>query len=226
MAFRSSAFASSSSAGDITATPAGVTVDDYLSGIMVIDGFGGTITVPTSWTQRVNNDQANPNGQNMRYGDKIATGSDNFLWNFSGAADGAVINAAHSGRNTSAPRTGVTGQQVTTLQASPMTVSHTGQTAAQGDDILYYSQTDQDVGTDQWSYSTITDYTSRHNDSSHVWMCLTLQTRDNVSAGATGTLSSTCTRTVGSFNSGSGTIVASIAAAGGGGGSSPMFRGS
>ena len=216
MAFRGSALGSSATGGNVTATPTGVAVDDYLCGVLVDDDAAATVTVPTNWTQRVNNDQVNPNGQEMRYADKIAVGSDNFTWNCSTSAPTYVINVALSGRNTSAPRTAVTGEQNTSLNASPITVSHTGVTAAQGDDVLVFMQLDQDAGANDWNFSQITNYTERHDDTTLDWITIAMDSRDNVNAGATGTLSSTATRTVGVTNSGWGVIVASIAAAAGG----------
>lgn len=197
----------------MTATPAGVAVNDYLGGCCVADNNGATITVPTSWTQRVDNDQTGPDTQQMRYADKIAAGGDNFTWNCSAAINVYVINAAWSGRNTAAPRTAVTGEQNTSVNASPITVSHTGVTAAQGDDIAVFMQLDQTLGSDDWNFSTITNYAEQQDDTARQWLTIALDTRDNVNSGATGTLSSTATQTVGTNGSGWGVIVVAIAAA-------------
>ena len=216
MAFRSSALGSSAAGGTITATPAGAAVDDYLSGIVATDSGSLTPTSPTGWVERVNNDQGAPDGARFRFADKIAVGSDSFTWDAKDSGNSYVINSANSGRNTSTPRTANTGEQNTTANASPVAVSHTGVTAANGDDVLVYMQLDQTAGVATWNFSQITNYTERQDDTALDWVTVAMDSRDNVSAGATGALDSTATLTAGTGNAGWGVIVVAIAASAGG----------
>lgn len=215
MAFRSAAYAGSDSGGDLTATPAGVQVNDYLGGLGVTDLSGDPVTNATGWTERANIDQGTPDSNSGRYLDKIAAGGDDFTWTFP-ANEGAMTVGAWSGRNTSAPRTATQTTINTSANATPVSASFTGVTAVNGDDIAVFMETDETVVGNDWNYSTITNYTERIDDTSISFITLGLQTRDNVSAGATGSLATTITRTVGSGDTGYAGIVVAIANAPGG----------
>lgn len=217
MAFRSSALAQGSGVTSLTATPAGVVAGDYLCGVFAQDGGASGPTVPTGWVERVNNDTVGPDGGRNRYGDKIAAGGDDFTWTVPSAA-GMLVNVALSGRNTTTPRTAVAGEKNETSNASPISVSHTGVTAAAGDDVLVFMALDQTAAADQWNFSTITGYTEQHDDSTTDWLTSAFDYRENVSAGATGALNSTATQTSGTTGAGWSVIVAAIASDGGGGG--------
>jgi hypothetical protein len=125
-----------------------------------------------------------------------------------------AINAAFSGRNQSAPRTAVTGEKNETSNTTPVTVSHTGLTAATGDDIAVFMQLDQTVQIDDWSSSQISSYTEQQDDTTEAWITVAFDTRDNVSAGATGALSCTATRGAGTGNAGWSVIAVAIAISG------------
>ena len=211
MAFRSVAIAGSNTGGDLTATPAGVAVNDYLGGMAVGDAFGTPPSGMTGWTERANFDQAAPDTQAGRYMDTIATGSDDFTWTFPVDQSQMVI-AAWSGRNTSAPRTAVQTTINTASNTSPISASMTGVTAATGDDIAVFIEMDK-LSADPWTFSAITDYTERVEDSSVNFITSGMQTRDNVSGGATGALATTITRTSGTANSGYAGVVVAIAQA-------------
>lgn len=219
MAFRSSAKASSAAGGTITATPAGVAAHDYLAGFYTADG-SRTITVPTGWNTAINLDQASPDGQSTRWSDKNdATGTDSFGWGTTDGVNVACINGAWSGRDNTTPRSTTPVSTInTTGNASPVSASFTGITATVNDDIAVFMGTDQDAAAARWTFSTITNYTEREDGIAVDWISgLALDTRDAVSAGATGSLASTITRGVGTGNAGYAGIVIAIKAAAGGG---------
>lgn len=220
MAYRSSASATViGGSTNILATPAGVAVHDYLGALYCDDGAGGGYTVATGWTERVNNDLAAPDGQTIRYVDKLdATGSDSFTFNTgTGGGHGSLITAAWSGRDNTTPRsTTPVSTNNTSSNTSPISISATGITATANDDIAVWSNLDQQTGGDTWGYSAATNYTERQDIGGGDWAASSqLQTRDNVSAGATGALTYTATRATGSSNAGYGVIVVAIKAAGG-----------
>lgn len=227
MAYRSSANASSAAGGTITATPSGVVAHDYLAGLYTADG-SRTITQPTAWNAPISFDQVAPDGQSFRFSDKNdASGSDSFAWGTSDGIDVAVICAAWSGRDNTTPRSTApvtTGN--TTANASPISASFTGITALLNDDIAVFMATDQDAAAARWTFSTITGYTEQQDGIAVDWVSgLALDTRDAVSAGATGALASTITRGVGTGNAGySGIVIAIKAAAGAAAGPSLMGR--
>jgi hypothetical protein len=223
MAFRSAASATSAAGGTITATPAGVAAHDYLAGLYVADAIR-TITAPTAWNTIISFDLAGPDSQSLRFSDKNdASGSDAFGWGTSDGTNIAVVNAAWSGRDNTTPRstTPVTTGN-TTANASAISASFTGITATANDDIAVFMATDQDAAAARWTFSQITNYTERFDGIAGDWVSgLALDTRDAVSAGATGALASTITRGVGTGNAGYAGIVVAIKAAAGGGGSTP-----
>lgn len=234
MAYRSAASASSTSGGTLTATPAGVAAHDYLAGIYTADG-SRTVTVPSGWNTAINIDQASPDGQTTRFSDKNdATGSDNFGWGTSDGVNIACINAAWSGRDNTTPRsTTPVSTTNTSANASPISCSFTGITASNNDDIALFKITDQDAAAARWNFAPPTNYTERVDGVAVDWVSgIALDTRDNVSAGATGSLASTATRTSGTGNAGYAGIVVAIKAAAGGGAtiytrtpmSSPIFN--
>jgi hypothetical protein len=214
MAFRSSATAKSNSGGNLTATPAGVQAGDYLGAGYASDNAGGTDT-PTSsgWTQRSSADLAasTPDGQTVRWLDKVAAGGDSFTFTNSSVNPNILMTGAWSGR--SGARTAIQSSVQTLAQTPPITAVVTGVTAVAGDDIVLFMSTDQQAGPDQWTYTPPSLYTEQQDDTNASWCGATLDTRDNVSAGATGNLTVTITRASGSNNAGWGAIVVAIAVA-------------
>jgi CBS-domain-containing membrane protein len=216
MAYRSSA-ANSAVAGNNTATPAGTAAGDYLCGVMICDSQTPGVTPPTGWTTRVTVTNTAPDGQTMVFADKVAAGGDSFQWNNT-SGNSMVIAAAFSGRNQTSPRTAITGEKNESTNTDSFTVSHTGLTAATGDDIAVFMQIDEVTGSDTWDLAQITNYTERQDNvaSQSFVHGAALDTRDNVSAGATGALSSatTCLTRPGVGTGGWSVIAVAIAIAG------------
>jgi hypothetical protein len=220
MAFRSSATAFSNTGAALTATPAGVQVNDYLCGVVGTDTSGHADVFPTGWTARLSNDMAAPDGHSMDMGDKVAAGGDSFTTGATSDASRWTV-GAWSGRDTAAPRTDFDAGQKNTTTASPATISTAnatsgavGTTAIAGDDIAFFSQLDKQGAADTWDHSALSGYTERQDDSDSDWVAISLWSKDNVAGGGEGSLSITATRTGGAANTGWGTIVVAIKAAG------------
>ena len=214
MAFRSSAVTvqGASISADLVATmPSGVASGDQLLALTTWDGFNTTVTPPSGWTQLELHNLSSPDGQTMYLWTKVATGSEGATQTWNGQTKGVVgIIAAWSGRTSSALTSGqVVKTNSTASNTSPISVSLTGVTASASDDIAVFVATDS-VATSQWSYSTITNYTNQATGNSTDWASGNLQYRDNVSAGATGSLATTVTRSSGSGNAGWGGFVIRI----------------
>lgn len=212
MAHRSSAIASSSTGGNLTATPAGVAAHDYL-GALYSQDTSNTATTPAGWTSRQDL-SGGPDGQGAAYYDKDdASGSDAFTWTNSTGNPVALITAAWSGRDNAAPRTALAPTAMSGSLATPISASITGVTAAAGDDIAVWIVGDQVSSTARWNCSTVTGYTERQDGVAVDWVSLiALDTLDAASAGATGSLASTLTRTSGSGNAGWAAVVVAIKA--------------
>jgi hypothetical protein len=203
MAFRSSAIASASVAGTLTATPTGVAAHDYLLALYTIDfgsGANDTMTPPSGWSQQVNVDfvTATPDGQEVWLADKNdATGSDAFGFTDSDGNGGgrALICSAWTGRNNTTPLSITpTTTKNTTANASPISATLNGITAQAGDDVAVFAGTDQTDAGGRWTFSQITSYTERNDGVNTDWVSgIGLQTQDAVGAGATGNFSTTIT---------------------------------
>lgn len=142
----------------------------------------------------------------------------NYTITFGSAAIGYGLSIAHSGRATGAGTSAETNDGAG--GASPLAVALNGVTAASGDDVIYLGcvapDDDVDIFAVTSSWSVPTNYTSRE-ENANAWRISLLAIRDNVSSGATGTLTGTCTYT----NAGTATfggLVVTMAATGGGGG--------
>ncbi len=194
MSFRSSAIASSSSGGNLTATPAGVAAHDYLGAIWVADGTAEAPTPPAGWTLRVTA-SGGADGQCFRYYDKDdASGSDSFTFTYAGGSPCVLICAAWSGRDNANPRstTPVTTAFAGSNAGHPISFTITGISATAGDDIAVWACTDDASGGSRWTFSTISGFTERNDGANQDWASgALLQTLDNAAGGATGNFSTT-----------------------------------
>ena len=211
MAFRSSASANANS-GVVTATPAGVVAGDYLGWFVTIDDNGApTEGGPTGWTAQLNEGLVLQEQSAINYYDKIAVGGDSFS-SPSAATFIGVIAVAFSGRNTggtlAAAKTFQTGTKDDTLLGTPVSAALTGGTAAQGDDLLYLCCGDKAHISNTWSWSTISGFTNQDTESDFSDHTQNFQYQANVSAGATGTLTSTVTTGAGSLQGFGGVVIA------------------
>jgi len=217
MALRSTATATSSTGGNLTATPAGVQSGDYLSGFFSSDAgtpVTSNVVKPTGWTEQVNKDTTLPDGQYFRYADKVATGSDSFTWTNSETFEAVLIAASHSGR--SGTTSFITATQVTTAQSSPITEAATGGTAIAGDDLIAYYGEDVSGFSSPFTHNAASGpgtFTKQQDLTGGVGhTSSTLSTLDNYAGGATGNVTVTATG-AGSTAGWVGVIVAVKAAA-------------
>lgn len=211
MAYRSSAIASSSTGGNLTATPVGVAAGDYLAMAFLEDTSITGLTFPSGFTQ-VSDVAGGPDGQEYRVSGKTnATGSEVFTATSTSSRQSALISAAWSGRDTT---TGLTTSSATAwsgASATPITASAAGVTAAANDDVALFILGDQTSSTARWSSAAPSGYTQRQNAPAVDWVSLfALHTIDNVSAGATGSISSTLTLTSGAGQAGWAAVVLAI----------------
>lgn len=222
MAFRSSAKASSSSGGTITATPTGVAAHDYLGATYLCDTNTGNLNVPSGWTNDQTNQWASggPDGGRQFFAFKAdASGTDGFGFSdTAGTASNALITAAWSGRDNSTPHSTARVKTLdTNSNTSPVSATITGITASAGDDIAVFMGADQTVAGGRWTFSTITGFTERQDGVATDWVSgIALDTQDNVAGGATGNFSTTITRGSGTGNTGYAAVVVAIKAASGG----------
>jgi hypothetical protein len=221
MAFRSSAKANASTAGNLSATPSGVAAHDVLAGLFVSDSALGSvvITPPTGWEA---SETVGLSGPDSHQGDwsykKDASGTDSFQWNQNIGGAMAVVNAAWSGRDNTTPlSTAVVTTSDINSNTTPVSASFNGITASASDDLAAFKFGDQTVGADRWNWSAIAGFTEREDGVNEDWVSpIALDTQDNVSAGATGSLATTITRTSGSGNVGYGGFVVAFKVAAGG----------
>lgn len=102
-----------------------------------------------------------------------------------------------------------------TGNSTPISVALGGVTASAGDCVIFYSQIDETTSASTWSHTPPSGYTERI-DKTQAWVSVLLATQDNVTAGATGTLTATATRNTGSDTAGfNGWVIAVNAASGG-----------
>jgi hypothetical protein len=179
--------------------PAGYQVGDILlafftEDVGVLDHANTTFTGWTFIVEIV----GGTDGENLLVWGRIATGSENWVASTTTvSAQTTAVVGAWSGRSQAIPSVYQT-SHVDANAASPVSISLTGITAANGDDIAVWVGLDQAAQTDTWGFSTITNYVKQVDYASSDWDSDTLQTRDAVGAGATGSLTLTATQLTGS----------------------------
>lgn len=194
-----------------------LSADDYLGAWVVTDDFTKAPTV-SGFVQRADASISTPDGQSARYYDKIATGGEGATVAVASLATGdtTVIIASWSGRNTVAPRT-FTPHVATKASdsSSPIAISDTVTgTAATGDDVAMFGMLDSH-GIAGWTFTSTAGGLTMRVSQDAAWVPAFLMTKDNVSAGALGTI--TATGTNAGNAAGWGSVVISIAAGAGGG---------
>ncbi len=215
MAYRDSTITQIASGSGATPTgtlPPGTVAGDRLLAFITQDIAGNTIGAATGWdaTPLASFDTSGPDAQSARvFEKKNATGSDAVNFTSSETRPATVIIVAFSGRDNSAAATVSTPTVNTTNNSSPISVSLTGLTAATGDDLAWFAQLDQVDQTDTWGFSSPSGFTERHDASNSDWISVTAHTKDNSTAGATGSLASTATQITGTGGAGwSGVVIA------------------
>lgn len=221
MAFRAAA-SNSGSANNLTVTkPTGTASGDILLAFWTNAGSNtSTITWPSGFTEEANASQASPDTTTIRCASKVAGGSEPADYNIQSSTNDACCAAilAFSGRDTGAAITPVVTNNTSTL-STPITVSLTGVTAANGDDVVWMAAPSL-TGTNPGTWTPPTNYTERVDVAHTQYASMGIATRDAVSAGATGNLDGVLT---GSSNAGYGGFVINLAASGGGGSTAHIY---
>ena len=150
----------------------------------------------------------------------------NYTITFGSAAIGYAMAVAHSGCATGAGTDANTNDGASA--ASPLSVALTGVTAASGDDVIAFWAVAPDDGADPFNITSSntppSSYTARQDFNTY-WRIGELATRDNVSSGATGTLTASCTFTEAATANFCGLVVTMAASGGGGGSNANLFGG-
>ena len=218
MAFRS---ASTPATGNGTAVsiakPSGVAAGDIVVLFVTSDVSGKTCSTPTDFTAYSTNGQASPDGHSNFAFWKRFTGSEgaNITCTLSNGDDWIAHCAAFSGRHASNAPVATLTTPNTSSNASPVSVALTGVTAVAGDDIVWWASLDKTSSGVSWAFTSPSNY-SEASDTNLNWCAASLAYRDNVGAGATGTLTGTATGAGGSAGF-AGYVVRIPAEAGGGG---------
>jgi len=179
----------------------------------IVDSSSITFTWPAGFTEITQNPSLT--GARFRCAWKAASGEGaTYQVTFSASTLYAqVLAASWFGRNSSQWSATPVVTVVDTYQASPHTVNATGITAANADDIALFVGVKSNNNANPFVMTPPTNYTVRMDTTGPSYAIAQLATRDNVSAGATGTL--TFTETSASDQSRVGVLVLAIAAAGG-----------
>jgi hypothetical protein len=220
MAYRSSNQNSANATSVVVTAPAGIADNDIL--VIALQSGGNedqVVTWPSGFTELSTSNMAN-NSSTVACAWKRASGeSGNYTVSTTTGDYKAAAMAAYSGRDTvSAPAVVATINNTSSI--SPRSCDATGVTAVQGDDIVYFLC--QNNGGITFTHSPPTNYTERVEATPGSWVSLSLSDRENVSVGATGTLTGTLTQAGESTGFGAFVIrIPATAAAGG----VPRFQG-
>ena len=192
--------------------PAGLAAGDRLLAWIVQD-TAGTHSGPSGegWTKIADANNVSPaDGQVCTVWEKkVATGSETFAFTSSINKRAVIQIVALTGRHATSAAIVSTPTITNTLAlTTPASIALTGLTANSGDDILWFGQMDQTVGADAYSFSALSGFTNLKNVANGDWISSAIFAKENVAAGATGTLTATATRTSGASNySWSGVVV-------------------
>jgi hypothetical protein len=196
MAYRSSSTNNALSTARSTTVPASVAANDIIVLIATCDGATNTNgTIPSGFTSFFTDSACTADGQVATCCWKRTSGADSGSYTFTGSpsnSDWIVQAYAFSGRDTTNPPVQGTLNTVNTAAGSPLTINANGVTAVAGDDLLWLSAPDvtaTGVGT---GHTPPSGYTEQQ-DAEQNWQNVSGATKDNVSAGATGTVSGTFT---------------------------------
>jgi hypothetical protein len=223
MAYRSSTSAGGGgTATPTTNVPASVAADDIVILVASSDSEAGasfTGKWPAGFTQFFDDDISGPDGQSVGIAWKRLTGADAgtyALTNIGSTNDWAIVAVAFSGRSTSSDPT-CNHSINTSSNATPVSATASSVTPAAGDDLLFVAALDPTSSHLADNSTTApSGYTERQDvPSTAGWAVIEAASKDNVSAGATGSVSSSTTLTSGA--SGWAAYHILLPAAGGGG---------
>lgn len=193
MAYRSSSTNTGNSATPSTAVPVGVAADDIVILVASIDAAAAAFD-PADWPAgftELSEVGLTLDGQRAAVGWKRPTGADTGSYTFGtlGVSGVWVCEAfAFSGRDTTNPPVVSTAATNNTANANPVTITANGVTAVAGDDLLWMSAPDVNATGIGNGHTPPAGYTERQ-DTELTFSNLSGATKDNASAGATGSVS-------------------------------------
>jgi len=198
----------------ITGTkPTGSVAGDRLLVWLVADG-NSFITPPAGegWSLIATASTAAPADINKAfvYEKKVSDGAETYAFTNSIPKVAIIQVVALTGRHASNSAVVGVPTITNTSAASPLSVAVSGVTALAADDVLWFGQIDQVGSFETWSFGAIGGYTLLQNDANNFYISSGCFGKENVSAGATGTLTSTATRLTGSSNGSWSGVVVSI----------------
>lgn len=178
------------------AVPTGAAIDDIAIIETTWDGGSGTLAF-TGFTHftgspvRSSGSGADGNSFAVMWKRLTAADTGTYSGTLSGisATDWAVTCHLHSGRHTTNPPV-ATFTDVDAPASGPVTINFASVTALAGDDLVTVSAPDVTASGVGNAHGTLTSYT-KQQDVERAWVNLAVYTRDNVSAGATGGISTT-----------------------------------
>lgn len=195
MAYRDSTTNSGNSDTPSVAVPAGVAADDIVILFCAIDTAAAdfeTADYPTGFTE-LHDVNLTLDGHSVSLSWKRTTGADAGTYTFGnlGASGDWIAQAcAFSGRHTTNPPVSTVATDNNNNTGPNITVTATGVTALDGDDLLWGSAPDVTLNGVGNGHAAPTNFTERE-DAENEWTNLSIATRDNVSAGATGNIAGT-----------------------------------
>jgi hypothetical protein len=194
MAFRSASAAAAASSNSSTFTaPTGIQDGDILVIALHYDNAPGTITWPSGFTQFVSYIY-NGSTKNVRAAWKVASSeSGSYVVSTTNTIYRSGVMGAWSGRSAAQSMSAQTsGTGNANAISTPVTISLTGITAAANDDVIYFPVwSPQSSGFGTWTFTPPTNYTTAGSNLTALYGLSAMAYRDDVSAGATGTLAST-----------------------------------
>jgi hypothetical protein len=178
------------------AVPTGVAAGEIVILTLSYDAPGVTITWPAGFTQLV---QGNNTDQSTAAAWKRLTGADSGTYNLSvsGSAFDWVCQAfSFTGRDAVSNPVASAASVDNSSQSTPVSIAANGVTAVAGDDLLWVGALDLSASGAANVFTAPSGYTSRQaQESSGGWAALCGATKDAVGAGATGTVTGSCTLT-------------------------------
>lgn len=227
MAYIDSTTNQGQSATPSVAVPTGMAAGYEVILACAIDALDAAFDVgdwPTGFTELGEVDLTG-DGHSFALGWKRLTGADSGSYTFGSLTAGSpgwVCQAiAFSGRHDTDPPTISTIATNNSANASPVTITANGVTALDGDDLLWIGAPDvraAGIGNGMTAPSGYTEKEDQESTTDGGWANLSMAIKENVSAGATGSVSGSFALTSGSSGWAAALVRIPAAAAGGGGG--------
>lgn len=197
----SAAFRSSGTAVNSTGTtnitpgsPAGLVANDIILCFLSMDVASGAATFASGFAVLNTDSIATPDGQTFKLAWKLAAGGDTLTITGMTSSSKVAQCSAWSGRDTGNPPVTATSATNSSSNASPTTVTSNGVTAIASDDLAWFVGLDTSIASATNTLTPPTGYTNQGsgNDSLN-FSPIALANKDNVSAGATGTVGGSIT---------------------------------